>query len=129
MLNDPLSNTLSKAQNAEKIGKTEITVKISSKTIKETLRVMKENHYIGEFKETETAKGNILKINLIGQINKCGTIKPRFSVTKDNFVKFEQRYLPARGFGILIISTSKGIMTHEEAKKQKIGGSLIAYCY
>ena len=129
MLNDPLSNTLSKINNAEKIGRSEVTVNISSKIMKETLKVMNENGYVGAYEEIPTARGKILKINLIGQINKCGTIKPRYSVKKTEFVKFEKRYLPARGFGILIISTSKGIMAHEEAKKKNLGGSLIAYCY
>jgi small subunit ribosomal protein S8 len=129
MLNDPLSNTLSKINNAEKLGKQDTTMKISSKTIKEVLRVMRENNYVGEYKEIPTARGNMLKVSLLGQINKCGTIKPRFSVKKENYVKYEKRYLPSRGFGILIITTPKGIMTHEEAKKQNVGGSLLAYCY
>jgi small subunit ribosomal protein S8 len=45
------------------------------------------------------------------------------------FDKFEKRYLPARGFGIIIVSTNKGIMTLEEAKEKRIGGRLLAYCY
>jgi small subunit ribosomal protein S8 len=47
----------------------------------------------------------------------------------DEFEKWEKRFLPARGFGILLISTTKGIMTHEDAKKQHLGGKLLAYVY
>jgi len=68
-------------------------------------------------------------LNLTGNINKCGAIKPRFPVTIMDYEKFERRYLPAKNFGILMVSTSKGIMTHEEAKKKGLGGVLIAYCY
>ena len=60
---------------------------------------------------------------------KCGAIKPNFSVKKDGFEKFEKRYLPAKDFGVLIVSTSQGIMTHVEAKEKKLGGKLIAYVY
>ena len=48
---------------------------------------------------------------------------------KDEFEKFEERYLLARGMGILIVSTKWGIVTHNEAKKKNIGGKLLAYCY
>ena len=43
--------------------------------------------------------------------------------------KYEKRYLPAKQFGILIISTPKGLMTHVQAMDKKTGGKLIAYCY
>ena len=56
-------------------------------------------------------------------------IKPRYSVNKDDFEKFEERYLLSRGMGVLIVSTSLGIVTHHEAKKKNIGGKLLAYCY
>ena len=129
MLNDPLANTLSKILNAEKLGKRECTVKLSSKVIKEVLKIMQDQKFIGGFEETEDGKGNILKIELIGKINKCGVIKPRYAVKKDGFEKFEKRYLPAKGFGVLIISTTFGITIQEEAIKKNSGGKLIAYCY
>ena len=65
----------------------------------------------------------------MGNLNKCGAIKPRYSVRKDGFEKFEKRYLPAKDFGIIFVSTPKGIMTHNGAKKKGLGGKLIAYCY
>ena len=49
-------------------------------------------------------------------------VKPRFSFTKDNYEMFEKRYLPAKGFGLFIVSTSKGIMTHKEALEKKLKG-------
>ena len=70
-----------------------------------------------------------MKINLIGSINKCGVVKPRFSVKKNDFEKYEKRYLPAQNFGILIVSTSQGIMTNYEAKEKNLGGKLLAYVY
>ena len=66
---------------------------------------------------------------MLGTINKCGVIKPRLGVKKNNFEKFEKRYLPSKDFGFLIVSTSKGLMVHNEAKEKGVGGNLIAYCY
>jgi len=129
MLNDPLANVLSKIMNAEKISKTICEVKPISDTIKKILRIMQENRYIGGFEEVEDGKGNFVRVNLIGQINKCGAIKPRYPVKHNEFEKFEQRYLPAKDFGFLLVSTIQGIMTHIEAKKKHIGGVLLAYCY
>src|SRR3989338_3322707 len=128
-LNDTLSNALSNILRDEKLGRSESTIKPSSKVIKKVLGIMKENRYVGNFEETKNAKGSILKINLLGNINKCGVIKPRYKVKKDQFEKFEERYLLARDMGILIVSTPVGIITHTEAKKKNIGGRLMAYCY
>lgn len=127
-LNDPLSNTMSKILNAEKAGK-ETCVVASSKITKEVLNLLNKHNYIGHYKEIKSRGSNLLEINLLKTINKCGVIKPRFPVAKDEIEKYEKRYLPAKDFGFLIVSTSKGLVTHTEAKLKNIGGRLIAYCY
>ncbi len=129
MLNDPLANALSAILNSEKVSKKECLIKPISKLIKEVFKLMNENLYIGEFKEISDNKGDILKVSLLGRINMCGAIKPRYSVKKGGFEMFEKRYLPAKGFGIIIVSTPKGIMTHTQAKEKGLGGVLLAYCY
>ena len=128
-LNDPLANALSLILNAEKVGKRECIIKPISKVIKKVFTILKENNYIGDFREINDLRGNYIKLNLLGNINKIGVIKPRFAVKKDGFEKFEKRYLLAKDFGIIIVSTSSGMMTHIEAKKKGLGGRLIAYCY
>ena len=127
--NDPLANVLSHILNYEKKGKKLVTTKDNSKLIKGTLQIMQDNGYIGAFEEVEDSKGNFLTINLIGSVNKCGVIKPRFQITKDNYEKYEKRYLPSKDFGFIVVSTSQGIMKHQEAKEKEISGTLIAYCY
>jgi len=128
-LNDPLSNVLSKILNADKVGKKECEVIISSKIILKVLEIMKDNNYIGDFKEIKEGNKSKLVINLLGKINKCGSIKPRFSIKVKDFEKYEKRYLPAKDFGIIILSTNKGLIIHSEAKKQGRGGRLISYTY
>ena len=128
-LNDPLANVLSKVYNAEKIGRKVCQIKPVSKLITNILKILKENKYIGGFEKIEDGKGDYIEVQLIGKINKCGAIKPRYPVKLVDIEKFEKRYLPAKDFGLIIISTPKGIMTHIESRKKKMGGRLIAYCY
>ncbi len=129
VLLDPLANALSTIKNAESVGKGECDVAPVSKLIGSVLRVMQKGDYIGDFEYIEDGKAGIFKIELLGTINRCGAIKPRFSVQTTDIEKWEQRYLPARNFGYLILTTSAGIMTHVEARARGIGGKLLAYVY
>lgn len=129
MLNDPLANALSLILNNEKVGKSECMIKPTSKVIKEVLRVMQENGYIGETKEAQDGKGGYLTVSLLGMVNKCNVIKPRYNVKHEEFERFEKRYLPAKNIGVIFVSTTKGIMTHYEAKEKKFGGRLLGFCY
>jgi len=128
-MNDPIANALSSIFNSESKAKNTVMLKPSSQLLKKVLQIMHDQGYIGEFKEIEDGKGNVIEVNLIGKINKCGVIKPRYSLDKLGFEKFEKRYLPAKDFGVIIVSTNKGIVSHYDAKKEGIGGKLIAYCY
>lgn len=129
MLNDPLAATLTKIMNAERVGKREVTVKPASHMIKKVLTLMNEHNFIGAFEEVDDGRGGILTVQLLGNINNCGVIKPRFSTKYHTFEKWEKRYLPAKDFGMIVVSTSQGIMTHLNAKEKSTGGKLLAYCY
>ena len=128
-LNDSLANVLSFIQLYEQKGKREVLTKNNSRVIQKVLHILNEKGYVGTFEEVADVKGNLLRINLLGNINKVGVIKPRFKVKKNEFEKYEKRYLPAKDFGILIVTTNKGLMTHLEAKEKGIGGRLVSYCY
>ena len=128
-LNDTLSNALSHILNSEKVGKQICIIRPSSKLITAVLDVFKHHGYINDYKLQEVKKGGVLEVSLNGNINKCGAIKPRFSIKKSQFEKFEKRYLPSKDFGIILLSTQKGIISHYDAQKHKIGGKLIAYVY
>lgn len=129
MLNDPLAAALAKISNAERVGKKEVVIRSGSKMIKKVFTIMNDHKYLGSFEETNSDRGAELKVNLLGNINKCGVVKPRFSSKNSEFEKWEKRYLPAKGFGVIIVSTPFGVMTHEEAKEKKTGGKLLVYCY
>ncbi len=128
-VNDQLGNVLSHIYNCEKVGKPETIVKPGSKVILKVLEIMKNNNYIGEFSHSNDSRHNPVKVNLVGKINRCGVIKPRFPFKFTELGKFEKRFLPGKNIGIIIVSTSKGLMTHEQAIKDRLGGKLIAYVY
>jgi len=128
MQHDLLADALSAIKNAERVGKKECVVK-ANKLIGEVLKVMQKNGYIDAFEFVDDGKSGKFRIELKGRIIDCNVIKPRFSVKVDEFEKWEKRYLPAREFGLLILTTPKGIMSHKEAKKLHTGGKLLAFVY
>ncbi|MBN2250928.1 MAG: 30S ribosomal protein S8 [Candidatus Altiarchaeota archaeon] len=129
MMHDLINDAISNIKNHERTGKSECTVKPTSKLLIGVLKIFQKGGYIGEFEVVEDKKGGQAKIKLIKKINDCGVIKPRFAVGYDEFPEWEKRYLPAKDFGILVVTTPKGVMSHKEAKEQKTGGRLIAYVY
>jgi len=129
MMHDLINDAIVNIKNHERIGKRECIVKPVSKLLIDILRIFQREGYIGEFELEEDGRGNNIKINLIHRINDCGVIKPRYPVKHNEFTKWEQRFLPARDFGVLIVSTSKGVMSHREAKEKGLGGRLLAYVY
>jgi|SRR3989344_4804201 len=129
MQHDPFAAAFSKMMNAEKAAKTEVLIKPISKLLKKTLDLFKQYNYIKGYEEIQDGKGGILKVGLTGKINKCFAIKPRFPIELGDYEKFEKRFLIAKDFGFLIVSTSKGLMTNKGAKEKGLGGKLIAYVY
>jgi len=129
VLNDTLANVLSILIQYEKLGKKEVLLKPYSRIIKTVLDILHKEGYVGSYEVVKDVTGGHLKLNLIGRINNCGVVKPRFAIKIDDFEKREKQYLPAKGFGVLILSTPKGIMTQHQAQENHVGGRLLAYCY
>ncbi len=128
-MNNPLAAVLSRIGNAERVGKREFTTRVVSKAVTQVLAIMKEEGFISGFSEEQDSKGKLLTVTLSGRLNKTGVITPNFNVGTDEFVSFEKRYLPAKDFGVLILTTNKGIITHKKAKEANVGGKLIAFAY
>ncbi len=127
-LNDQLADSLSKINNAVKALNKKVTLR-KSKFILSILNALKENGYIGSYEIHEDGRGGLIEVNLVGTINKCGVIKPRFPVKINELEAYERRFLPAKDFGVLLISTNQGLITQKQAKETHIGGTLVAYCY
>ena len=129
MRHDLLSDALSQIKNAENSAKSDVVLRPTSKMIRSVLKIMHDKGYLGEIEYIDDGKGGKIKLELLGKINNTGAVRPRFKVGVVDFEKFEKRYLPARGFGFLMVSTSKGIMTHLECRKKNVGGVLLAFVY
>jgi small subunit ribosomal protein S8 len=126
---DPLADAMSSIYNSEIVGKAEVVIAPASTLIERVLRVMQTKGYIGEFEKIDDGKAGRFRIQLMGRTNKCGVIRPRYPVKRDGYERFEKRFLPAFNYGILIVTTPQGVMTHEDAKERGIGGRLLAYVY
>jgi small subunit ribosomal protein S8 len=124
-----LSNLFTTLYNNEMRRKRECIVIPASKFASEVLRVMQKSRYIGEFEQVDDGRAGKFRIQLLAKINKCGIITPRFSVQKNRYLVWERQFLPSYNMGILIVSTSKGIMSHHEAQNEGIGGALVGYVY
>jgi small subunit ribosomal protein S8 len=128
MRHDILADMFAVINNAERIGKRSCTVP-SSKIIKEVLKIMQKNKYIGSFEFIDDGKSGKFKVELTGRINNCGVIRPRFEVKSNEFIRWEKRFLPAVSIGILFLTTPKGVFDHRQAKKENTGGGLLGFVY
>ncbi len=126
MSQDIVADALNMIRNAKKAKKEEIKIKRMSNLLIELLKIMKQKNSIKKYKINIKDKNLVITL---GDISECRAIKPRFTVKKEQIEKYRRRYLPSRKIGTLIISTNKGLITHEEAQKENIGGCLIAYFY
>ncbi|MBN1159717.1 MAG: 30S ribosomal protein S8 [Candidatus Diapherotrites archaeon] len=128
-LNDTLANAMICIKNGEAIGHDTCVIRPASKLIKEVLRVMQKNEYIGDFEEVDDGRDKLFKVKLSGKVNNCKAIKPRLPIKRTEYDVIEKQYLPAKGVGIIIITTPDGVMSLDEAKEKKIGGRLLAFVY
>ena len=126
MSQDIVADALNMIKNAVKARKETLEINRISGLLIEILKIMKQKGAIKRYKID--SKKKVAEID-VGKISECRAIKPRFTVKKDQIEKYRRRFLPARDIGTIIISTNKGLITHEEAMEQGTGGSLIAYFY
>lgn len=126
---DTLANGLTTIVNNEMRNKRECVISPASKLLGRVLRIMQLNGYIGEFEFVDDGRSGKFKVQLLGRINKCGAVRPRYSVRVDKLENWEKKILPSREVGIIVVSTPKGVVSHKEAKEKHFGGKLLAFVY
>jgi small subunit ribosomal protein S8 len=126
---DPIADALSRIRNAERSGHSTCEVRPASKLLGSVLKVMQEAGYIGPYEFVDDKRSGSFRVSLLGNVNNCGIIKPRYNVSLRDFERWEARYLPAQDFGSLILTTTSGVVSHLQAKRLGIGGRLLAYVY
>lgn len=127
---DPIADMLARIRNALAVNKTEIVLPHSN--IKEAIaRLLKDNRYIDAVKVVDVSVGKSLTLALhsqdsnahITEIVRLSKPGRRMYTSADKMPSVKQ------GRGIVIVSTSKGMMTGYQAKKERIGGELICKVY
>ena len=133
MITDPIANYLTALRNALQIGHRIVEVP-STKMKRALTEILKDQGYISDFKEVEQKElpYNLLRITLkyegkgvpvMRQIKRVSKPSLRHYVGKDEMPHV------LNGFGISIVSTSKGLMTDKKARSLGIGGELICEIY
>ena len=129
MLMNILANALKSITNAEKRGKRQVLVRPCSKVLLKFLQCMQKKGYIGEITVIDDHRSGKVVIELIGRLNKCGCISPRFDIKVNEIEMWTRNLLPCRQFGHIVLTTSEGIMDHEEARRKHVGGKVIGFFY
>ncbi|XP_031568808.1 40S ribosomal protein S15a-like [Actinia tenebrosa] len=124
-----LNDALVSICNAEKRGKRQVLIRPNSKVISKFLTVMMKHGYIEEFEIVDDHRAGKIVVNLNGRLNKCGVISPRFDLAVKDIEQWASDLLPSRQFGYLVLTTSSGIMDHEEARRKHTGGKLLGFFY
>jgi len=126
---DTVANGLITIMNNELRRKKECIITPASKLLGNVLRVIQMNGYIGEFEFIDDGRSGKIRVQLLGRINKCGAIRPRFAVKTKDIEKWEKSFLPSRDIGVIAVSTPKGVISHKEAEQKEVGGLLLAFVY
>lgn len=123
MSQDIVADALNELMNAKKARKTEVVIKKHSKLLRNILDIAKDAGYLDY-----TIDGRTMTIK-IRDLNEIKAIKPRFTVSVKKIDYYKRRFLPAKDFGFLIVSTNKGLMISNDAIEKNLGGCLVAYVY
>lgn len=126
---DPLTDALNTIMTNEGRHKKECIICPASNLIGRVLRMIQSKGYIGEIEFIDDGRTGKFRVQLFGRINECRAVKPRYSIKIKDLEKWEKRFLPGRNLGTLIISTPNGVVTHETARENNLGGKILAYVY
>ena len=126
-LTDPIANYLTLLRNALQARRQKVDIP-SSNLLVEMTKLLKEEGYINNYKVTAEGSKTILRVYLKYIDEKDSVINEIKRVSKPGgrvYVKSEDIPLVKSGLGIAILSTSKGIITDNAARKSGVGGELI----
>ena len=126
-MTDPIADMLTRIRNANQMRYEDVEIP-ASKIKNEIAKILKEEGFINDYK----IEGRTLTVNLKYADKKERVITGLKRISKPGlrvYAKSEELPRVLNGLGIAIISTSKGIMTDKEARKQKLGGEVLAYIW
>ncbi len=127
VISDPIADFLVRIKNAQKAGFEYVDIPASKMKLS-IARVLKEEGYITGYKFIKDKKQGVLRVILKYDQNKTPVITEMKRISKPSrrvYVKCDKIPYILNGYGIAILSTSKGIMHDREARKQRLGGELL----
>lgn len=127
MVTDPIADMLTRVRNAQSARHRRVDMPVSKLKV-ELARLLKDNHYIHDFKVLEDGKFNVLRLYL-KYYQERPVIRELNRISKPGLRKYVSvKDIPRvrNGLGIAILSTSQGVLTDREARANKVGGELLA---
>ncbi len=131
MVTDPIADMLTRIRNANQMRDKEVEMPASKMKI-EIARILKEEGFIVDYKVKKNNVQDILVLSLKYSDKKERVITGLRRISKPGlraYVKAEEVPKVLNGLGIAIISTSKGVMTDKDARRQSLGGEVLAYIW
>ena len=131
VVTDPIADMLTRIRNANAMRYKEVEVPASKMKL-EIARILKEEGYVSEFKVKKDKVQDIIVLSLKYGEKKERVITGLKRISKPGlrvYAKAEELPRVLNGLGIAIISTSKGLMVDREARKQSLGGEVLAYIW
>ncbi len=130
VMTDPIADMLTRIRNANQ--RKHATVMVPASKLKvEILRVLKEEGYISDFEKIEDEKQGMISITL-KYVNKTPVIKGLKRISKPGlkvYAKKDELPKVLNGLGIAVVSTSKGVMCDRDARKENLGGEVLAFVW
>jgi small subunit ribosomal protein S8 len=126
-VSDPIADFLIRVKNAQKARFDKVDIP-ASRMKAGIARILKEEGYIKNFKFIKDDKQGILRIQLKYADNRetaIASIKRLSKPSRRVYVGYNDMPRVMNGLGVTIVSTSKGLMTDREARKQRVGGELL----
>lgn len=124
-----LAATCKAINNANRKGKRQVMIRFTTKLTVPFLEKMQKCGYISTLTYVHDNRQGKVIVGLNGRLNKCGAICPNYCLKINDLERFKERILPARQFGHLILTTSKGVIDHNECVTMQTGGKVLGFFY
>ena len=131
IVTDPIADMLTRIRNANQMKYKEVEIP-SSKIKLEIARILKDEGFIEDYKSVEKDENQLILVNLKYGSKKERVITGLKRISKPGlrvYANVEEIPTVLNGFGIAILSTSKGLMSNKEAKRSNLGGEVLAYIW
>merc|ERR1711918_334185 len=127
--NSILADCLKNISHADRLGRKQVLIRPVNKILIKFLLIMLKYEYIIGFQFIDDQRAGKIVVNLNGRINNCGCITPRFNIKLREIEKYRNKIIPSNVFGILILTTSLGIIDSRIAIKKRVSGRLLGFFY